>query len=937
MRFWVMCELNIAEKDLIYRITQKPALRLHFFKRIRGLKWFDDLLQNGFFNPSEIPTPILDEDKNTLRFPFWPILYYLTNISAELEDEKNLEYSTKVLNVIRDAWDFAQNTNIADNYRIWLEFVKILSKIPVELIDLNDLDILDIGIHNRFDRGFIAEEIGVNWLPKLLKADIPKSKEIALILLEKLFSIDSDIYESVKNNQDISLPFDSWFARNIIDASVRLSGEKIGIDAVEIFVSNARMYLEYKKNDSWSSFWRKTIEDSEVGYEDALDNILVTALRECLFGLSDGNSDSFQRYMENLLDDKVQTIKRIAIYVSDEKYDLLPGIAFNVIRQENFCSNMMDELWNFIRNNFNAFDVNVKRLIFECIESLTLEEEYHDNAEAINYQKSLWLSSIKDMSVEALTLYEQYSNNFETKPNYQERYKTPWISLEDESTLSYSVDDILCLNLEELIDLLKSHDSINRPNINYTSRILKECIKLEPYRFSKELAYFKDLDPSLVYSIFDAYNELWKNKSPQNWNFIWRDVLIFADQIVSDKKSEQVLESTQFYPSFRDVFISIADFITEGTRVDEHAFSEEYIPLARKILRSILLKQNQSLKPPFNDALVKAINSSRGRVLIATINLALRECRLSDIRTKNHYDAWMNYEDIFANELFNTQDSNYEFSCLIAQYSSNFLYMNRQWFIDNIDYIFDKDKYHNWSCAMQGYSYVRSLDDEVYFFLKNNGSLMAAIDDKSFPETVRHSLIRKIVSSAYHGIEDFNSCDALINALLRRNRRSELDIVIRFIWNIRNSDRNKIVQLVSYLWPEILSIIDLNTRDGQFLASLLCLWFSVFNRIDDECKELILACAPFVEEAHNSYEFLKKMAELSEHQPLEVFEIWKSALQFSAFEYPPESIQTIFKNLLQQGSQGRRYAVEIVDTYIRYGSDNPKLILDKLIDSVASD
>ena len=53
-----MRELSEKEKDLLYRVETKPEIQPFFFKKAKGLHWFDALNDLGFFKPQNNPRPI---------------------------------------------------------------------------------------------------------------------------------------------------------------------------------------------------------------------------------------------------------------------------------------------------------------------------------------------------------------------------------------------------------------------------------------------------------------------------------------------------------------------------------------------------------------------------------------------------------------------------------------------------------------------------------------------------------------------------------------------------------------------------------------------------------------------------------------------------------------------------------------------------------------
>ncbi len=54
----MMSELSAKELDLLQRIDEKEDLRPLFFRKVKGLKWFDPLAERGYFNPEANPKPL---------------------------------------------------------------------------------------------------------------------------------------------------------------------------------------------------------------------------------------------------------------------------------------------------------------------------------------------------------------------------------------------------------------------------------------------------------------------------------------------------------------------------------------------------------------------------------------------------------------------------------------------------------------------------------------------------------------------------------------------------------------------------------------------------------------------------------------------------------------------------------------------------------------
>ena len=83
-----MIDLTADERDLLERIGDKKELRPFFFRKAKGLKWFDALaVVRGYFNPEQNPEPVLLKEEGYVNVPFWPTTEYLVTTSLELRSE----------------------------------------------------------------------------------------------------------------------------------------------------------------------------------------------------------------------------------------------------------------------------------------------------------------------------------------------------------------------------------------------------------------------------------------------------------------------------------------------------------------------------------------------------------------------------------------------------------------------------------------------------------------------------------------------------------------------------------------------------------------------------------------------------------------------------------------------------------------------------------
>jgi hypothetical protein len=244
--------------------------------------------------------------------------------------------------------------------------------------------------------------------------------------------------------------------------------------------------------------------------------------------------------------------------------------------------------------------------------------------------------------------------------------------------------------------------------------------------------------------------------------------------------------------------------------------------------------------------------------------------------------------------------------------------------------MFDQSNYQKWLCALQGYAHGNVVYEEIYKYLKANGDFLKALDDENLKKHVGERVVENIVVSYISGDEDINQPDSLINALIARRKPDEIGHLIWFIWTMRQEDNEELRGKVFELWPRLIDILDVNSKEGRTLASKLCDWAAFVKRIDKTTESWLLRIAPYSEEAYNSYELLKNLARISDYQPLEAQKIWVKMLESYSYDYPEDAIRKVIKNLIALGLEGERKAKEIVDAYLRHGIDRPRTWLNEL-------
>lgn len=929
--------LTPDELDVLARIDAKEQLRPFFFRKAKGLKWFDALDQRGYFNPANNSAPVPAKEEGYVSVPFWPAIEYLVATSPEFLKDENRAYAERVLNILR-AVTKAAITNGFSNYRTWWQFSKIVRNIPIDLINRGDVDIFDYWLDDKYERDLVAESLGEKWLVALLDESTDHSKIISLALLQVLYKtsfIEKNVGDS--NRKEARFRFGKWHANRITNAVSGKAGKSLGEAAVDVFRSQLERVLGVLNNDRWSSMWRGAIEDHAQNHSaDDVEDILIVGLRDALGAYVGEVPAEASNKVEQLLIGQLETVKRIAIYTVNHNFQHLNGLVGLVIVEDHFKSNFRHEVWHLLRNRYPQFSESQKQRVLSIIRDLAEQDDDGGlDTRATAYAQAVWLSAIENHDGVLRERYNELVGIAGVEPDHPE-FSSYWSSGPVVHESPMPADDLLAMGLDDLIsylDVYKDPGNFRGPGLEGLAQALKQAAKAAPLTWAGQLEKFAKLDSAYVYVLLEAYSELWGDKSQLPWDDVWPRLLKFCEEIISQEEFWSEGNSQQrknFVANRHWVVGSIGRLIEAGTKSDDHAFSSQLLERAKDILLALLRRQPGEEFKPDSDAVSVAINSPRGRCLEALINLSLRSCRLVDKSGGGHDEVWLTLKGLFDAELQKSADNEYEFATLVVNYLSNFLYMSKKWVLENLSQIFDQGNYQKWLCAMQAYAYVGRVYIEIFNHLKANEHFIRALDDDYLKEKISETIVQNAVSTYLNDYESLQDDTSLIRQLFERRQSLELSHLIWFIWTLRENNDEKLYKKVIELWPRLIDVIDIQDMEGRKLASRLSTWAVFISKVDDRNRDLLHTAASFVEENHNSFDLLKAISRISAEQPDEAVAIWKAMLQVAAPDYPEEAVRDALANLIRSGDQGRRDAHNIVSEYIKRGNESPSLWLREI-------
>lgn len=937
-----MNELTPNEVDLLKRVEAKPELRTLFFRKVKGLKWFDALYQAGYFDIQNLPKPKAAKQEGYVNVPHWEAVDYLVKTASELSGEDAAVYVPRFLEVMSNSTAYAKEHEFG-NYRVWWQFAEIISVIPTEYVSVEFIDVIDYWLGDTFERGLVVDKIGGSWLVRLLEEESDYSLALAIKLLETLYKVDFiDESDEGRTIQKAHLRFDDYLADKITKKSALLAGQKLGQKAVSIFHAKLVELLDTLAKDTWSAIWQPAIpEHIQNKHRHNPENLIINAYRESLSGFLDAYPDDASKYVAEMFESPYQTIERLAIYCVGQKFQLLRKIS-KCLLVEKFLrnSNYRHEIWHFYNLNYESFEQDEKESFIAIIEGLKeLDEEGELLEGRTAYEQARWLAAIKDFGEREMTSYKEavaVAKAEPDHPDFSSYMTTGWGGQKS----PYSVDELNALSIEGLVETLASYkggNSWQEPGVEGLVKAFEQLIKSSPSRFYVDLTKFLNLDIAYVHEIISAYGELWNEKASLPWNEVWGCLLDFCSIVIDDKdfwSDENAQQREAFIANRNWVVAAIGRLLEAGAKADEHAFHEKYHRTVESLIGCLLEKQEGEVVEVNTDAVSMAINSPRGHCIEALVNLTLRECRLSDQKNnKDHSSVWEHFQHYYDAELGRSKVGEYEFVTLVTNYLPNFLYMSKDWILGNLENIFDQTDYLKWLCAIQGYSYVGDVYQEVYSYLAEHGDLLKVLDDKNLKDRVGDSFVQQIAVAYINDFESLEDEHGLLRILINRKKPEELRQLTWFIWTLRNKEDTKLRNKVYDLWPLLMDLVDFSTKEGRELASNLCHWAAFVDVLDEKRKAILLSIAPYADELYNSSDLLQSIAYLSNAQPIEANEIWLKLLERSSPDFPEEEIRQILSNLVAEGDEGKRIARATISEYLKMGVSRPSVWLREIIET----
>ncbi len=226
-------------RAIIERVKKDESLEKYLFRKISDSRWLDLAIENGFYNPESVPTPI-DKGDGNYSIPYWIHTDYLNRLLSN-GDNLNKETIEKVLNIIRTVSLYKNDEGKSiDNYHVWDQFAEIINKIPNEFIANEIIELTRVWTKSKFKIDFAVKRIGEALLGKFLNSDNSDDFNKVQLLINIVTALNPDTNELIIGNY--------YFLSLFNTKMIELIAQKVSMSFIEEYMSRVTEVLKVESS-----------------------------------------------------------------------------------------------------------------------------------------------------------------------------------------------------------------------------------------------------------------------------------------------------------------------------------------------------------------------------------------------------------------------------------------------------------------------------------------------------------------------------------------------------------------------------------------------------------------------------------------------------------------------------------------------------------------
>src|SRR5258708_4683033 len=188
---WRRCltaKLSAKHEAFVKLMTESDELARRGFdlllKRSAPDEFFDALDDAGLFDAGNNPTPMAAEEVGYVRIPYWAPLDYLVAVAKVSSERNDLALAEKVIAIVRAVSSRRDaNNKPIENYHTNRKFAEILGHVPMQVVTSQDVEMVEVWLQDRFEKGMIGHALAEGALPRLIESVSPVDWDKAVQIL----------------------------------------------------------------------------------------------------------------------------------------------------------------------------------------------------------------------------------------------------------------------------------------------------------------------------------------------------------------------------------------------------------------------------------------------------------------------------------------------------------------------------------------------------------------------------------------------------------------------------------------------------------------------------------------------------------------------------------------------------------------------------------
>lgn len=911
-----MANLTAKQESFIKLMSENEELARRGFELLLARtdydQFFDPLSEAGLFDPAKNPAPVPAEEKGYVRIPYWSALDYLTAV-AKLSGERNdMELANKVMSVIRRVSRWRDDKGqLRENYHTSHKFAAMLGMVPIEAVTADDLDLIPLWLSDRFEVMLVSTALAETVLPRFLDSDREADWDKALIALRHSTALKSPT--STKSGEAGRAPesvIDGYWLRRLVDQHARLFGIRTGKNAADLFVDKIREVFNSDVSKMASRMWRPAVEDhyQNSDYKE-IYNFTVEGLRDVLLGWIERDPEHARDFVETLLTDDLDMLRRIAIYTVSQAWESLSRLYSKFVSAELFDSTHIHELYNLLRTHFSDMSDSDKKRTLEAIRQLPEPSWADDPPRSLKRMQRRWLSAIAGNGFEPADAWIAELDSDATLGRVSEHPDFDFYiqSRYGFGASPYSVAELVAFTasntLVAKLDDFQERDPWNGPTMDGLTNTLEEAASTVAQPFLDNLAQLLNARSIFQRAVISGLEKAWETSERSqkaDWVRGWPSLIEFFERFLKDSEFWQVDAAAD--PQRDWVASAIADCLESGTKNDDHAFAPELFPRAQALIAILLRNATPAEQPSENDPMTQALNTPKGRTVEALFNYALRTCRVDDRTNGLHEKSWASVEPLFNAELDRCENTNYEFSTLCGANIGQLHYMNAKWTESAMGRIFPSNFVPNSICAIDGLGYAE-FTRPTYALLLQAGVLERGLRYDLKGRDGRERLLERIAAAYLWGDDSLES--PRFNLIFDSGSVRDLQAIIRVFWMTRDGNLSEDQKhRVKSFWQRCIKWCERLPESPIELLSSLSTLASYLSTADGEDRRLLEAVSPHVHSGHNTYDFIDELVRLVPTSPDGVSVVLRSMTEarIPDFDYQ-DKLKTLLRELAKHGKR----------------------------------